>query len=137
MASETNEIEESAEPDYSAIPADWLAEFEAAAKRPLALRFKYAFIKTYKPVMDDARYRDFDTMAEYRQWCEEKSAGLAGLWPLILELWITRIRGIKYDFPLPLIQWKPYEIAARNINHTKRAITQNTCRSSAAVENHT
>ncbi len=28
-----------------AIPPDWLAEFEAAARRPLALRFKYAFIR--------------------------------------------------------------------------------------------
>ena len=52
------------------IPADWLAEFESAAKRPLALRWKYAFIKTYKPVMDDARFRAFDSMEEYRQWCE-------------------------------------------------------------------
>jgi hypothetical protein len=52
------------------IPADWLAEFEAAARRPLALRMKYAFIKTYKPVLDDARYRSFDTMEQYRQWCE-------------------------------------------------------------------
>jgi hypothetical protein len=31
---------------------------------------KYAFIKTYRPVMDDAKYRSFDTMAEYREWCE-------------------------------------------------------------------
>ena len=53
------------------IPADWLAEFEAAARRPLATRFRYAFIKTYKPVMDDARYRAFDTMEDYRRWCEE------------------------------------------------------------------
>jgi hypothetical protein len=52
------------------IPADWLAEFEAAARRPLPLRWKYAFIKTYKPVMDDARFRAFDTMEEYRRWCE-------------------------------------------------------------------
>lgn len=52
------------------IPADWLAEFEAAARRPLAQRMKYAFIKTYKPVMDDARFRAFDTMADYRAWCE-------------------------------------------------------------------
>jgi hypothetical protein len=37
------------------IPPDWLAEFEAAARRPLAVRMKYAFIKTYKPVMDDAQ----------------------------------------------------------------------------------
>jgi len=53
------------------IPADWLAEFEAAARRPLKTRFKYAFIHTYKPVLDDEPYRSFDTMAEYRQWCND------------------------------------------------------------------
>ncbi len=53
------------------IPADLLAEFEAAAKRPLAQRWKYAFIKTYKPVMDDEKFRAFDSMADYRRWCEE------------------------------------------------------------------
>jgi hypothetical protein len=53
------------------IPAEWLAEFEAAARRPLELRFRYAFIRTYKPVMDDAPFRSFETMAEYRRWCEE------------------------------------------------------------------
>lgn len=53
------------------IPIEWLQEFEAAARRSLRDRFKYAFIKTYKPVLDDARYRAFDSMAEYRKWCEE------------------------------------------------------------------
>jgi hypothetical protein len=53
------------------IPADWLAEFEAAARRPLALRWRYAFIRTYKPVLDDAPYRSFETMEEYRRWCDE------------------------------------------------------------------
>lgn len=53
------------------IPSDWLAEFEAAARRPLAQRWKYALIKTYKPVLDDERYRSFESMAEYRRWCEE------------------------------------------------------------------
>ena len=53
------------------IPADWLAEFEAAARRPLETQMKYAFIRTYKPVMDDATYRSFDTMEDYRRWCEE------------------------------------------------------------------
>ena len=53
------------------IRADWLAEFEAAARRSLAMRFRYSFIKTYKPVMDDAAYRSFESMAEYRKWCEE------------------------------------------------------------------
>ena len=54
-----------------AIPPDWLADFEAAARRPLKDRFKYAFIKTYKPVMDDATFRSFNTTADYRRWCEE------------------------------------------------------------------
>src|SRR5690606_28241118 len=44
-------------PDPATIPADWLAEFEAAARRPLAQRMRYAFIRTYKPVLDDATYR--------------------------------------------------------------------------------
>lgn len=53
------------------IPPDWLAEFEAAAGRSLETRFRYAFIHTYKPVLDDAPFRAFDTTAEYRRWCEE------------------------------------------------------------------
>jgi hypothetical protein len=53
------------------IPAGWLAEFEAAAKRPLSMRIRYGFIHTYKPVLYDATYRSFNSMAEYRQWCEE------------------------------------------------------------------
>lgn len=57
--------------EAKSIPADWLAEFEAAARRPLALRMKYAFIRTYKPVMDDEKFRAFDTMEQYRQWCEK------------------------------------------------------------------
>ena len=50
---------------------EWHAEFEAAAKRTLEQRWKYAFIKTYKPVLDDAKYRSFESMAEYRKWCED------------------------------------------------------------------
>ena len=55
---------------FAGIPGDWLAEFEAAARRPLEQRLRYAFIKTYKPVMDDSAYRSFDSMEQYRQWCE-------------------------------------------------------------------
>lgn len=49
----------------------WEEEFAAAAARPLEMRWKYAFIKTYKPVMDDASYRSFETTADYRKWCNE------------------------------------------------------------------
>jgi hypothetical protein len=51
--------------------AAWMAEFEANARRPLATRLRYAFIKTYKPVLDDAKYRSFETTKEYREWCEK------------------------------------------------------------------
>ncbi len=50
---------------------EWIRDFEAAAKRSLEQRLNYAFIHTYKPVMDDEPFRSFDTMASYRRWCEE------------------------------------------------------------------
>ena len=37
--------------------------------REVAIR--YSFIHTYKPVLDDAPFRAFDTTADYRHWCEE------------------------------------------------------------------
>ena len=58
------------EPDQE-IPREWLEEFEAAARRSLETRMRYAFIRTHKPVLDDASYRAFDTMEDYRRWCEE------------------------------------------------------------------
>ena len=72
---ETGEINERS-PAYrteaeATIPPDWLADFEAAAKRSLETRFRYSFIRTYKPVLDDAPFRAFDTTADYRRWCEE------------------------------------------------------------------
>jgi hypothetical protein len=62
---------------------EWLAEFEAAARRPLAQRLRYAFIHTYKPVLDDAPYRAFDTMAEYRAWCRAHLPSWLGYGPAI------------------------------------------------------
>jgi len=50
---------------------EWEADFEAAARRPLQQRLRYAFIRTYKPVLDDAPFRVFDTMEQYRTWCEQ------------------------------------------------------------------
>jgi hypothetical protein len=39
-------------------------------ERPLSLRVKYGFSRIHKPVLDDAPWRSFDSMAEYRAWCE-------------------------------------------------------------------
>ncbi len=57
--------------ECTGISDSWLEEFEAAARRPLATRLHYAFIRTYKPVLDDEPYRAFDTMEDYRRWCQE------------------------------------------------------------------
>src|SRR5262249_51637338 len=53
------------------IPREWLEEFEAAARRALGTRMPYGFLHPYKPVLDGAPYRAFDTMEQYRRWCEE------------------------------------------------------------------
>ena len=63
--------------------AQWLAEFQAAARRPLRTRWRYAFIRTYKPVLDDAPYRSFETTAAYRAWCETNLPSWLGYGPTI------------------------------------------------------
>jgi hypothetical protein len=69
----SNTVNDQAKSLASPTPDDirsWEAEFEAASHRPLEQRLKYAFIRTYKPVLDDAPFRSFATMREYREWCE-------------------------------------------------------------------
>ncbi len=41
----------------------------AADEGSLDARIEYGFCRMYKPVLDDAPWRVFDTMAEYRAWC--------------------------------------------------------------------
>ena len=55
--------------------------FEAAARRPLQQRIHYSFIHTFKPVLDEASYRSFDSMAEYRAWCQEHLPSWLGYGP--------------------------------------------------------
>lgn len=62
---------------------EWQAEFEAAARRPLRTRFRYAFIYTYKPILDDEPFRTFDTTAEYRQWCADHLPSWLGYGPSV------------------------------------------------------
>jgi hypothetical protein len=62
---------------------EWEKEFDAAARRPLRTRLRYAFIHTYKPVLDDERYRSFDSMAEYREWCARELPSWLGYGPAV------------------------------------------------------
>lgn len=62
---------------------EWRAEFDAAARRSLRTRFRYAFLHTYKPVLDDASYRSFDTTAAYREWCARNLPAWLGYGPAV------------------------------------------------------
>jgi hypothetical protein len=64
-------MKEAETPEALAAESAWLAEFEAAARRPLEQRMRYAFIRTHKPVLDDLPFRSFDSMRQYREWCQQ------------------------------------------------------------------
>lgn len=51
---------------------EWLKDFKASQKRSLKERWNYSFIHTYKPILDDITYRSFESLSDYRQWCEKK-----------------------------------------------------------------
>ena len=50
-------------------------------QRPLDARIKYGFCRMYKPVLDDAPWRVFDTMADYRAWCAANLPAYLGFKP--------------------------------------------------------
>ena len=56
--------------DEAQAQEEFRAQCRRQMKRPLALRIKYGFYRGHKPVVDDAPWRSFDSMAEYRAWCE-------------------------------------------------------------------
>ena len=47
-------------------------EIEMALKRKVVERIRRGFIKTYKPVMDDASYRIFQNLRDYNHWCDKE-----------------------------------------------------------------
>ena len=56
----------------------WREQCRRQMARPLALRERYGFVSVYRPVMDDAPYRIFNTMADYRKWCDENLPAYLG-----------------------------------------------------------
>jgi hypothetical protein len=54
---------------------DWLEDFRKQCERNLQRsvmeRMRYGFCYVYKPVLDDAAWRSFDSTAHYRKWCRE------------------------------------------------------------------
>ncbi len=50
---------------------DFKEQCRRQLEKSVAQRIKYGFFRQYKPVLDDAPYRVFETMAEYRKWADE------------------------------------------------------------------
>src|SRR5438445_175202 len=54
---------------------DLLTEFRAESQRTLLMivgdRMRFGFTYEYKPVLDDTQWRSFDSMEEYRRWCDK------------------------------------------------------------------
>jgi hypothetical protein len=57
-------------PDEAQSLEEFREQCRRQMERPLASRIKYGFYRVHKAVVDDAPWRSFDTMAEYRAWCE-------------------------------------------------------------------
>jgi hypothetical protein len=66
----------------SELERDGLEDFRQQCRRNLERsveeRMRYGFNYVYKPVLDDADWRSFDTMEEYRRWCRENLPAYLG-----------------------------------------------------------
>lgn len=49
----------------------WKKQCERQINRSIQNRLDFGFVYTYKPVLDDAPSRIFDSMSKYRLWCEK------------------------------------------------------------------
>ena len=49
---------------------DFREQCRRQLQRSVTDRIRYGFFRVYKPVLDDAPYRVFESMEAYRQWCE-------------------------------------------------------------------
>jgi hypothetical protein len=50
---------------------DFRRQCERNLQRSVEEQMRYGFCYVYKPVLDDAPWRSFDSTAAYRKWCRE------------------------------------------------------------------
>lgn len=51
--------------------SDFRQQCVRGLQRSVEERMRYGFCYVYKPVMDDAPWRSFESTAAYRKWCRE------------------------------------------------------------------
>jgi hypothetical protein len=49
----------------------WAEQCRRNLERDTMTHIKYGFAHVYRPVLDDAPYRVFDSMQQYREWCHQ------------------------------------------------------------------
>jgi hypothetical protein len=57
---------------------EWREQCRRQLDRDVMTRIKYGFCHVHKPVLDDAPFRAFATLAEYREWCEKNLPAYLG-----------------------------------------------------------
>ena len=57
---------------------DFRGQCERNLTRSVEDRMRYGFNYTYKPILDDAAWRSFNSMKEYREWCEKNLPSYLG-----------------------------------------------------------
>jgi hypothetical protein len=50
---------------------DFREQCRRSLQRTVEERMRYGFNYVYKPVLDDAEWRSFDSMQQYREWCRK------------------------------------------------------------------
>ena len=56
----------------------WREQCRNQLERDVMTRIKYGFTHVHKPILDDAAFRSFATMGEYRDWCERNLPAYLG-----------------------------------------------------------
>jgi len=57
---------------------EWREQCRRQLDRDVTTRIKYGFCHVHKPVLDDAPFRAFATLAEYREWREKNLPAYLG-----------------------------------------------------------
>ncbi len=55
--------------EQAAADQEWREQCRRNLERNTMTHIRYGFAHVHKPVIDDAPYRIFDSMQEYRVWC--------------------------------------------------------------------
>lgn len=103
---------------------EW-ADFEAALKRPVAERLRRGCIHTFKPGLDEGPgIRMWNTMEEYRHWCEKNLPRWLGYHRVTEGEWERRIETAMKGTPCKGSSKGRHVAPKRSVKDYRRDIMQ-------------